>query len=120
MPGRLIFFIFILAIILFFIGFNLDNKCTIDFGFTKLENTPVFFPIFVSFALGLFFSLPFIIKSKTGQKRNETTKDKKPVKDDLSSPDDVPYINDSGTDEKIKQDAASARERFFAKRSGKK
>ena len=120
MPGRLILFIFIFAVILFFIGFNLDNKCNIEFGFTKLENIPVFFPIFVSFALGLLCSLPFIIKSKIGKKRNETTKDLKQAKDDSSGSDDVPYINGIEPDEKIKQDAMSARERFYAKRSGKK
>jgi hypothetical protein len=120
MPGRLIIFIFILAIILFFIGFNLDNRCDIGFGFAKLENIPVFFPIFVSFALGLLCSLPFIIKNKIGRKRNETTKDNKPAKDDFPGSDDVPYINSIEPDEKIKQEAMSARERFFAKRSGKK
>jgi hypothetical protein len=116
MPGRLIIFILILAIILFFIGLNLDNKCDINFGITKLENTPVFFPIFVSFALGLICSLPFIIKSKIGRKRNETTKDKKPDKDDFPVPDEVPYIDEIGADEKIKQDAAEAKKRFFSKR----
>jgi len=122
MPGRLIMFIFILAIILFFIGFNLgeDYKCNINFGFTKLKDIPVFFPIFVSFALGLLCSLPFIIKNKFGKKRNETTKDIKPAKDDSSGSDDIPYINTIEPDEKIKQDAMSARERFFAKRFGKK
>jgi hypothetical protein len=119
MPGRLIFFIFILAIILFFIGFNLgeDYKCNINFGFAVLQQVPVFFTIFVSFALGLLCSLPFIIKAK---KRNDTIKDLKPVKDDFPGSDDVPYNIDVGHDEKIKQDAMSARERFFAKRFGKK
>jgi len=120
MPSRLIFFIFILAIILFFIGFNLGDeyRCNINFGFAVLPQVPVFFTIFVSFALGLLCSLPFIIKSKIGRKRNETIKDIKPVKDDFSGSDDVPYINPE-PDEKIKQDAMSARERFFAKRRGK-
>ncbi len=119
MPGRLIIFILILAIILFFIGLNLDNKCDINFGFTKLENTPVFFPIFVSFALGLICSLPFIIKSKIGRKRNDTVKDIKPAKDNFSGSDDVPYIVPE-PDEKLKQEAMSAREKFFAKKFGKK
>jgi hypothetical protein len=121
MPGRLIFFLFILAIILFFIGFNLGDeyKCNINFGFAVLPQVPVFFTIFVSFALGLLCSLPFIIKSKIGRKQNDTVKDKKPAKDNFSGSDDVPYSVPEA-DEKIKQDAVSARERFFAKRIGKK
>jgi hypothetical protein len=122
MPGRLIFFIFILAIILFFIGFNLGDeyRCDINFGFAVLPRVPVFFTIFVSFALGLLCSLPFIIKSRIGRKRNDTIKDIKPSKNDSSGSDDIPYINGIEPDEKIKQEAMSARERFFAKRSGKK
>jgi len=120
------FFILIFALILFFIGFNLGDefKCNINFGFTRLDNIPVFFPIFVSFVFGLLFSLPLVIKNKAGKKSDETAKEKKPdkkqAKNDLSGSDDSPYNINIGNDEKIKQDAAAARERFLAKRRGGK
>ena len=126
MPGRLMFFILIFALILFFIGFNLGDefKCNINFGFTRLNNIPVFFPIFVSFVLGLLFSLPLVIKNKAGKKSDGTAKEKKPdkkqAKNDFSDSDDSPYNIIPGNDEKIKQDAAAAKERFLAKRRGNK
>jgi uncharacterized integral membrane protein len=117
MPWRLISLIIVLAVFLAFITFNMDNRCDISFGIKVYKDIPVFLTIFTSFILGMLCALP--IKLRAGKKREETTKDKKPVKDNFSGSDSVPY-GDSGTDEKIKQDAASARERFFAKRFGKK
>jgi uncharacterized integral membrane protein len=60
MPWRLIGFILLFGIFLVFIAFNLDNPCTIDFGFREVQAVPVFFPIFVSFALGMLCTLPFV------------------------------------------------------------
>jgi len=113
MPGRLIFFIFIFALILFFIGFNLGDeyRCNINFGFTVLSGVPVFFTIFVSFVLGLLFSLPLVLrqkKKKTEMPRHDTNKI-----------DDFPPAGFDAND-KIKQDAAAAKERFLAKRRGNK
>jgi len=105
-----------------FITFNLENKCDVSFGIKVFHDIPVFLTIFASFVFGLLCALPF--KLRAGKKRNETAKeknmDKKQVKDDFSGSDSVPYSINSGTDEKIKQDAAAARERFFAKRRGGK
>jgi len=60
MPWRLIVFIVVLGIFLAFIGFNLENRCDVSFGFTEFSNVPVFFTVFTSFVLGLFCTLPFI------------------------------------------------------------
>jgi len=117
MPWRLISLIIVLAVFLAFITFNMDNRCDISFGIKVYKDIPVFLTIFTSFILGMLCALP--IKLRAGKKRDETSKDKKPPKDNFSGSDDVPYINPE-PDEKIKQDAASARERFFAKRFGKK
>ena len=118
MPWRLIALIIILAVFLAFITFNMENRCDISFGIKVYKDIPVFLTIFTSFILGMLCALP--IKLRSGKKRDETTKDKKPAKDDFHGSDDVPYINSIEPDEKIKQDAMSARERFFAKRFGKK
>jgi uncharacterized integral membrane protein len=118
MPWRLILLIIILAVFLAFITFNMDNRCDVSFGIKVYKDIPVFLTIFTSFILGMLCALP--IKLRSGKKRDETTKDKKPAKDDFSGSGGVSYNTNTGTDEKIKQDAASAKERFFAKRFGKK
>jgi uncharacterized integral membrane protein len=61
MMGRLIGLIIIFAVLLAFIGFNLDNRCDISFGFTKIPEVPVFFTVFGSFVLGMLASVPFLI-----------------------------------------------------------
>jgi uncharacterized integral membrane protein len=108
MPWRLLVFIIICAVFLAFITFNLENKCDISFGIKVFKDIPVFLTIFVSFMIGLLCALPFALKLK---KKNKET----PQKDRIEMNDSY-----SETNEKIKQDAAAARERFFAKRRGGK
>ena len=64
MPWKLIVLIFVFIVFLFFIGFNLNNKCDISFGFVKITEVPVFFPIFVSFVLGVLISLPIVFTAR--------------------------------------------------------
>jgi uncharacterized integral membrane protein len=61
MPWRLIGLIVILAVLLAFIGFNLSNTCAVSFGFTRIDNVPVYLTVFVSFVLGMLMSVPFLI-----------------------------------------------------------
>jgi len=114
MPWRLLVLIIILAVLLAFITFNLENRCDVSFGVKVYKDIPIFLTIFTSFILGMLCALP--IKINAGKKRGGAAKDKKPPIDNFSDSDDVPYINNIEPDEKIKQDAMSARERFFAKR----
>jgi uncharacterized membrane protein YciS (DUF1049 family) len=79
MPWRLIVIIVVFAVFLTFISFNLDNKCDINFGFTKLSEVPVFLTVFISFALGLICTMPFIISARFKRKAL-TVPDKKLVK----------------------------------------
>jgi uncharacterized integral membrane protein len=71
MPWRLIGFIIICGIFLAFIGFNLENRCTISFGFTEIRDRPVYLIAFASFVLGMFCAIPFIIsfRRKKGKDR---------------------------------------------------
>ncbi|MDR0402379.1 MAG: hypothetical protein LBH35_02190 [Treponema sp.] len=74
MPWRLIGLIIILAILLVFIGFNLENTCAISFGFTSIDNVPVYITIFASFVLGMLMSVPFLISfamRKTAPKKGK-------------------------------------------------
>jgi uncharacterized integral membrane protein len=68
MPWRLIGFILIFALFVVFIAFNLNNKCDISFGFTKIEQAPVYLTAFSSFALGLILAVPFVISLRLKKK----------------------------------------------------
>jgi uncharacterized integral membrane protein len=85
MIKRLILFIVIFAIFLTFITINLDNRyrCDINFGFTALNDVPVFLTVFISFFAGFFCALPLIFR--TG-KKNNTGKSKLPVVKEESPP----------------------------------
>jgi len=74
MPWRLIQFIVVFAFFLVFAGMNLndENKCTINFGFKSVE-VLVFFPVFISFFLGMLCSLPYIIKWRLKSRNNSSS-----------------------------------------------
>jgi len=118
MPWRLILFILIFGILLTFIMLNLGeyNRCDISFGFKTVPQVPVFLTIFISFFLGLLCALPLSLLKK---KRIE--KSVKPLKAEKQKPEaaqsEAPIHVEA--DEKIKQEAAAAKEKFFAKRRGK-
>jgi len=82
MPWRLIGIIAILAVLLGFIGFNLGNTCNLSLGFAVFYRVPVYVTVFVSFMLGLLFSIPFFI---AGTLKRKSKKDKFP-KDNPSEP----------------------------------
>ena len=69
MPWRLIQIIVILALILTFIGFNLQNKCDINIIFRIIHDVPVFLIVFCSFIIGMLSTLPFIIGHNIRKKR---------------------------------------------------
>ena len=70
MPWRLIGIITILALLLGFIGINLENTSNLHLGFKEFDNVPVYITVFASFLLGLAFSIPFFV-SKTLKKHKE-------------------------------------------------
>ena len=102
MPYRLIIAIVIFAVFMVFITFNLDNRCDINFGITKIEGVPVFITVFISFILGLFCTLPIAIHAMKKFRKHRNSNSEKTY----TAP----------VNEKIKEDAARAREKFFLKR----
>ncbi|MDR2718801.1 MAG: hypothetical protein LBB89_12180 [Treponema sp.] len=68
MIWRLLEFIILFAVFFLFIVLNLENKCDINFGFTKHEAVPVFLTVFSSFFIGMLCTLPFIFASKRRKK----------------------------------------------------
>jgi len=115
MPWRLILFIVIFAVFLAFITINLGNQCNINIGFAKFENVPIFLTVFISFFLGFICAAPLVLHVKRKKKISFSRKDKNQVDEPYSS---API--DSASEEKIKQDAVSAKEKFLANRRGGK
>jgi uncharacterized integral membrane protein len=96
MPKKLILFIIIFAIVLFFVGFNLPNKCDISFGFVGIKQVPVFLTVFVSFLLGLLCALPFIIGAGLRKKNREGSDQKQEKSGLLKKADSINKDSDSG------------------------
>jgi uncharacterized integral membrane protein len=61
MPWRMLGLIIILAVLLAFIGFNLDNRCDLSLGLISFRGVPIYLTVFASFVLGMLCSLPYII-----------------------------------------------------------
>jgi hypothetical protein len=69
---RLIGLALILAVLLGFVGLNLNNRCVISFGFWETaEPVPVFLPVFAAFVLGIFCSIPFVISMALKRSRKD-------------------------------------------------
>jgi hypothetical protein len=79
MPWRLIGIIAVLAVLLLFIGGNLDNKCNLSLIFFQFNDVPVYLTVFISFILGLLFSLPFFFFNKKGGKEKPSDPPLKPA-----------------------------------------
>ena len=77
MPWRLIGCIIILMVVLAFIGFNLDHRCSISFGpwgSLTVPDVPIYFTAFASFVLGMLCSLPLVISLRFKKPREEKGK----------------------------------------------
>jgi uncharacterized integral membrane protein len=69
---RLLGFIIILVVFLLFIGFNLENRCDIQFWFTKeaiFSGVPVYITAFVSFIAGMLCALPIMVLVHLNKKK---------------------------------------------------
>jgi uncharacterized integral membrane protein len=81
--------IIILAVLLAFIGFNLDNKCDLSLGITSFRGVPIYLTVFASFMLGMLCSLPFII-FRSLKKRVKSGKKPKGKNPDAAAPFPLP------------------------------
>ncbi|MDR0377543.1 MAG: hypothetical protein LBH70_07095 [Spirochaetaceae bacterium] len=100
---KFIGFVVLCAVFLVFIGFNLENKCDISFGFAMLSDVPVFLTAFVSFAAGLLAAVPVAIsiQLRKNRKQKEETRPakrgrKKRGKDAETSPEGAAKNEESG------------------------
>jgi uncharacterized integral membrane protein len=81
MPWRLIFVVILMGIVLFFVGFNIENRADVSFGFHTFTQVPIFISLFVAFLAGVIVMLPFTFgfrhKRKLKNKLNQEKKTKK-------------------------------------------
>jgi uncharacterized integral membrane protein len=102
MPWRLIGFIFIFAVFLVFIAFNLGNNCDISFGFRVFRGVPVYLTAFSAFVLGMLAAIPFMLsfgfKKGREQKRKALGRKKRDPKEEAAElfPDIPPDLKAKG------------------------
>ncbi len=73
---KLVFFLTGLAVAILFSAFNIGNTTDISFGFTVLEEIPVFLSIAIAFLAGAIFTLPFAFYVSIGNKKARKKKEK--------------------------------------------
>lgn len=120
MPFRLIGTIILLLVVTIFAGANLDNRCDINFVFTKVQQVPVFLTAIVSFLIGAIIMIPFTFKKKC----NKDKKSQNPAEEKSQKSSD----EESKTlfDFKIKRDVSKNQDKnkkekksWFGKSNGK-
>lgn len=103
MPFRLIGTIILLLVVTIFAGANLDNRCDINFIFTKVQQVPVFLTAIVSFLIGAIIMIPFTFKRKCGKyNKSEKSQNLADTKSQKSSDEESKTLFDF----KIKRDVS--------------
>lgn len=67
MPWKLIAFIVAVALVLAFVGFNLENSADVSLVFVTFRAVPVYVTMLTAFLLGLAVSIPFSFRSRRKQ-----------------------------------------------------
>lgn len=75
-PWKLLLFIVIVALCIVFVGFNIDYRMTLSFGFAKMENVPTIIVLAIVFMFGMLFSfiIIFVNTIKTSKKQLQKEK----------------------------------------------
>ena len=71
----MVFFLAVLALVVFFAGFNITNVSDISFGFYTITDVPIFISLFIAFLVGTIVMIPFLAKKKTKKKAKEKIDD---------------------------------------------
>lgn len=123
MPFRLIGTIILLLVVTIFAGANLDNRCDINFIFTKVQQVPVFLTAIVSFLIGAIIMIPFTFKRKcVKDNKSEKSQNSAETKPQKSSDEESKTLFDF----KIKRDVSKnqgkdkkEKKSWFGKSNGK-
>ena len=98
MPRKMIFFLIVLALVVFFAGFNINNVSDISFGFYTLTEVPIFISLFIAFAVGTLVMIPFVARKKVPKKKKKDIEAAEPAEPiDTNIPDipDIPELDES-------------------------
>ena len=71
MPGKLVYFIIVMLMLVLFMGFNLSNRGDISVIFYVFKDVPIFLSMLFAFLLGNIAVLPFLISSRHKMKKAE-------------------------------------------------
>ena len=77
MSWKLILFLICLVLTTIFIGFNLENTCTINLLFITYTDIPIFIVVLSSVIVGVFIAGVFMIKTKIAKKAKPSTNETK-------------------------------------------
>ena len=81
---KLILFIIAIVIFIFYMGFNLDNKCDIWLFVKTFDNVPVFMNSLISFSFGVLCTLPLAFARRIKKNRQIQKKQEKKNQENLS------------------------------------
>lgn len=92
MPWRMILFLAILAIVVFFAGFNISNVSDISFGFRSITGVPIFISLFVAYLVGTLTMVPFLVGKRKRSRKSKDDKIPEPMPEmpELPEVEDVP------------------------------
>ena len=74
MPWKLVFYLVLLGLVLAFVWLNIGNTTDISFGFTSIEDVPIFMSLFVSFFIGVAVALPIAVRASSRKTRVQSEK----------------------------------------------
>jgi len=77
MPWRMLLFLVVLIVVVILFTANMENRVSISFIFTRLDEVPIFMAALVAFIAGALTMLPFT----TGRRRKPTAINKKSSED---------------------------------------
>jgi uncharacterized integral membrane protein len=90
MPWKLVLWLILLALVLAFVGFNIENTSDISFGFYTLSDIPIFVSLFGAFVLGVLISVPVTVRHASRRR----TKRSKQKRDEAASPETGDFAGD--------------------------
>lgn len=79
MPWRMIRFLFIMAVVILFIGLNAGHSSDITFWFgdkASFSDVPIYISLFGAYLLGAFSVIPFAVNRSINRFKKKRNKDK--------------------------------------------
>ena len=80
MPWRMLLFLAVLMVVVVLFAANIENRGSISFIFTRLDEVPIFMAVLFSFIAGALTMLPFT----TGRRRRGKEIKEKPSKESMA------------------------------------